>query len=158
MNRAKDSPFGLAVIALATVLSLAAVGCGGGSDGLAAWEIPGPTMRPGWNCLASGCHFPDKQPIPPDWGAAGTVFPNPTAALDDGLAGVTIRIHDAEDTRVELQSNEVGNFYTPVQLVGPLDVEIEKNGVIRKMPEQAPAGSCNFCHEPTGVAGGRIFL
>lgn len=146
------------VFALFVGLLVGSGGCGEGDDGPGISENPGPLMRAGWNCLASGCHFPDKQAVPPDWGAAGTVFADPLARLDRGIPGVTVRIRDSGGTTVDLVTNEVGNFFTPTALVGPLEIEIEKAGVVRKMPTPAPAGSCNFCHEPEGVAAGRIFL
>jgi hypothetical protein len=115
-------------------------------------------MRPGWNCLASGCHFPDGQPVPPDWSAAGTVYGAPAAAPHQGLAGTTVRIRDAAGKELSLTTNAAGNFYTAEPLAGPLRVSVEREGRLATMPEPAPAGSCNFCHEPTGAALGRIYV
>ena len=144
--------------ARAVVLLLFLVPACGGSDGTDVSEIPGPLMRPGWNCLASGCHFPDGQPTPPDWGAGGTVFGSPTASIDQGIAGATVVIRAADAKEVRLVTNQAGNFFTPEKLTGPLNVVIEYAGRTFTMPEPAPAGSCNFCHEPAGAALGRIFV
>jgi hypothetical protein len=107
---------------------------------------PGPLMRPGWNCLATGCHFPDGRAPPPDWGAGGTVFPSFDADPRDGVAGVSVLLVDARGVEVRLLTNSAGNFYTPEPLEGPIDVTLQKNGRTIKMPTPAPAGSCNFCH------------
>jgi hypothetical protein len=117
-------------------------------------------MRPGWNCLASGCHFPDGRTPPPDWGAGGTVFHRFDAPAEQGIAGVTVILRDASGLEVQLMTNAAGNFYTPEPLKGPIDVTLEREGRTIKMPMPAPAGSCNFCHAqpaiPDGPAG-RIY-
>jgi hypothetical protein len=136
-------------------------GCDPSNDREPATAItPGPLMRPGWNCLASGCHFPDKQPRPPDWGAGGTVFATVDAPPDQGVEGVIVLLQDAEGKEVRLITNAAGNFFTPEPLKGPIDVTLERDRRRIKMPKPAPAGSCNFCHSqppiPEGPAG-RIY-
>ncbi len=146
----------LALAALAWALS----GCDPGESDAErlASETPGPLMRPGWNCLASGCHFPDKQPKPPDWSAGGTVYRNKNSRASDGLAGATIVLRDEDGKEVRLQSNAAGNFNSAEPLSGSLDVTVEFQGRSIKMPKRAPAGSCNFCHAPPpSEAGGRIY-
>ena len=121
---------------------------------------PGPLMRPGWNCLASGCHFPDGRETPPDWGAGGTVFERFDAASHQGIPDVAVTLRDARGMEVRLLTNAAGNFYTAEPLEGPIDVTLERGGRTIKMPTPAPAGSCNFCHAqpaiPDGPAG-RIY-
>jgi hypothetical protein len=135
---------------------LLVVACGSADSDLST--VPGPLMRPGWNCLASGCHFPDKKPSPPDWSAGGTVFAAPDARPDQGLAGATVMIRDATGKEIRLTTNAAGNFYTAEDLAGPLAITVDHQGRRATMPEPAPAGSCNFCHEPTGDAKGRIYV
>ncbi len=136
------------------------IGCGATSDLAPASTEPGPLMRPGWNCLATGCHFPDGHETPPDWGAGGTVFPRFDAPASAGIANVAVTLRDARGVEVRLITNAAGNFYTPAPLEGPLDVTLERDGRTIKMPTPAPAGSCNFCHAqpaiPQGPAG-RIY-
>jgi hypothetical protein len=146
----------LGAVALAALLGLLPA-CGG-ADGPDPSTVPGPLMRPGWNCLASGCHFPDGKPTPPDWGAGGTVYASPTARPDQGLAGATVIIRDATMRELRLVTNAAGNFHTPEKLAGPLAITIEYQGRTVAMPDPAPAGSCNFCHDPAGVAKGRIYV
>jgi hypothetical protein len=146
------------VVAL-IVVGLPLAACGS-ADGPAIATEPGPLMRPGWNCLASGCHFPDGRTPPPDWGAGGTVFERFYAPADQGVAGVAVTLRAANGTEVRLITNEAGNFYTPTTLPGPIDVTLEREGRTISMPMPAPAGSCNFCHAqpsiPDGPAG-RIY-
>jgi hypothetical protein len=111
-------------------------------------------MRPGWNCLASGCHFPDKLPIPPDWGAGGTVFPRHDSGAHEGIAGVVVTLRDAVGREIRLTTNAAGNFFTPEALEGPIDVTLQRDGASVKMPMPAPAGSCNFCHAQPPIEDG----
>jgi hypothetical protein len=141
----------------------AAASCGGDTEDHAGdITTTGPLMRPGWNCLASGCHFPDKKPVPPDWGAAGTVFPGLDARATEGVPDVVVILRDGGGKEIRLVTNGVGNFYTAETFDGPIDVTLEREGRQIKMPTPAPAGSCNFCHSvpPTNEEGfpkGRIF-
>ncbi len=152
---------GVAMIAAAVFVL---VGCGGDAAPavVSGVGVTGPMMRPGWNCLASGCHFPDKQPVPPDWGAGGTIFPRPNARANEGVAGVTVILKDRDGKEVRLTTNSVGNFFTAETFNGALDVTLQKDGRQVKMPMPAPAGSCNFCHSIPVMTGegwpkGRIY-
>jgi len=147
---------------LGALLASSASCIGGVDDPAVDSTTPGPLMSPGWNCLASGCHFPDKRPVPPDWGAAGTVFPRPDSQATEGLRGVTVILRDVAGKEVRLVTNDVGNFYTAETFDGPIDVTLEREGRQLKMPKPAPAGSCNFCHSvpatnEEGFPKGRIF-
>jgi hypothetical protein len=74
------------------------------------------------------------------------------------LPGVTVVLRDEDGKEVRLVSNEAGNFFTAEPLRGSLDVTLEHQGRSRKMPDRAPAGSCNFCHSPPpSAAQGRIY-
>jgi hypothetical protein len=119
---------------------------------------PGPLMRPGWNCNATGCHFPLGQTKPPPWSAGGTVFLDRKSDPSEGVKGAVVTLTDEEGKEVSLTTNEAGNFYTLEKLVGPLRVSLSYEGRTIRMPGKAPAGSCNFCHQPLGDAQGRIFL
>jgi hypothetical protein len=120
---------------------------------------PGPTMRPGDNCLR--CHNPLGQAARRPWSAAGTVFPTLDAERTEGVPGVTVSIEDAEGQLVvTLVTNEAGNFYTDAALPDPFFVSLENEGERIAMPCAPPAGSCNACHSPNpvGYAPGRIYV
>jgi hypothetical protein len=120
---------------------------------------PGPTMRPGDNCLR--CHNPQGQASRRPWTAAGTVFPKLDARATDGVAGVTVRFTEQSGREIEsLVTNEAGNFYTDRPLPDPYFVSLEYEGETIEMPCAPPAGSCNACHSPNpvGFAPGRIYL
>ena len=128
--------------------------CDGPSDPPPVATEPGPLMRPGWNCLATGCHFPDDRDTPPDWGAGGTVFERFDAPAHEGISDVAVTLRDARGVEVRLVTNAAGNFYTAEPLEGPIDVTLERDGRTIKMPTPAPAGSCNFCHAQPSIPGG----
>lgn len=136
--------------------------CGGAEDPATAMlptEAPGPTMRPGDNCLR--CHSPGTKQGAPPWTAGGTIFRRRDAERNDGVGGVRVTITGAAGERVELTTNDVGNFYTREPLTKPYRVAIEYEGRRKEMPVDAPAGSCNACHswpDPSGGAPGRIYV
>ncbi len=148
-------------ITLVARLVLAAGACGNNDDersSAASVQItPGPLMRPGWNCSATGCHFPRGQTKPPSWSAGGTVFKDKSAKPSEGLPGAVITLTDEDGKEVTLTSNAAGNFYTLEKLAGALRVSLTYQGRTIRMPTPAPAGSCNFCHQPGGDAMGRIY-
>lgn len=121
---------------------------------LEAGEKTGPLMRPGQNCLR--CHTAGGQAAAKPFSVGGTVFPKPDAGLCEGVAGVTVRVTDAKGKRVELTTNQAGNFWTAEPLEPPLSMEAERDGRIKKMPVTAPTGGCALCHSvPDAVGGAR---
>jgi hypothetical protein len=78
--------------------------------------------------------------------AAGTVFTKFDASLCDGVAQVTIRITDKDNTVATATTNEVGNFWITTPLSPPLTIQAERNGVVRAMPVTTPTGACALCH------------
>lgn len=113
----------------------------------------GPLMSPGESCQA--CHDGSAALR---WSASGTVYPLQTAAPDQGVAGVTIRIVGASGLETTLLSNAAGNFYTPETIAFPAQVQIEIGGLVRAMEDSLPHGDCNACHAPGREAGGRVAL
>lgn len=121
---------------------------------LVAGEQTGPHMRPGQNCLR--CHVAGGQAAGKPFSVGGTVFPRPDAGLCDGVVGVTVRVTDAKGKRVELTSNDVGNFWSAEPLEPPLSMEAERDGRKKTMPVTAPTGGCALCHSfPDAVGGTR---
>jgi hypothetical protein len=111
----------------------------------------GGSMLPGSDCLV--CHKSGGG----EGGrftAAGTAFKD--LGGSDGLSGATVRITDANDTVVELNTNGVGNFYTTKSLTFPLNAEIEVNGTVLAMVTPVDVGACNSCHACSGAAGGKL--
>jgi hypothetical protein len=153
-----------------SVFALAAVIVGCSSDpetaarDQAAYETPGPRMRPGDNCLR--CHNDKSTTGAPPWTAAGTVYARPDAERTEGLAGVKVVLKDAKGKTVTLITNEVGNFWTAEPLEAPFVPTLERDGRTIAMPYAPPAGSCNACHSIPSVGAnpatgartpGRIF-
>lgn len=143
----------LAICACLPASLVAGCGAGDGADGAGDLSlVPGPLMRPGWNCLS--CHRAQGQAAAHVWSAGGTVFEG--AATQRGVAGVDVVLTDEQGKSVRLTSNAAGNFHTAEPLQGSLAVRLERNGKMVAMPTRAPAGSCNFCHVPGGDAGAFI--
>ena len=73
-----------------------------------------PLMNPGQDCMS--CHCTDDKvactasALP--WTAAGTVFSDYRATVNDGVQGVHVLITDAMGKQLDLVTNEAGNFYT----------------------------------------------
>ena len=109
----------------------------------------GPMMRSGEDC--GGCH---------GFTAAGTVFDDPHAVVDDGVKGARIHLTGADGRTITVRSNEAGNFYTKERLVAPLRVAVEKGGRREEMEPPATDGRCNHCHTlpPVEDAPGRVAL
>ena len=114
----------------------------------------GSKMLPGADCLA--CHDGSSggEDEAGRFGAAGTAFVDYGGS--DGLSGALVRITDANDTVVEMQTNSAGNFYTNRNLVFPIDAEIEVNGTVLAMAASVDVGGCNSCHACAGAAGGKL--
>ena len=136
--------------------------CASGDDDELADSVnttPGPTMRPGENCLR--CHNPLGEAKTRVWSAAGTVFPMLDAERTEGVAAVDVVFSDENGKVVTtVTTNDVGNFYTAAPLPDPFFVRLEFEGERIEMPCAPPAGSCNACHSknPVGFAPGRIYL
>ncbi len=148
------------ILLLAALLGVLASACYAGSSDPAVVAFdrttPGPTMRAGDNCLA--CHGEGKNGSSVKWGLGGTVYPARMSDIDSGVGGATLVITDATGKVVRATANSVGNFWSAEKVMAPLQVQIEQDGRVRKMPIPAPAGSCNACHskEPLGGAEGAI--
>ena len=120
--------------------------------------IPEAPMLPGRNC--SVCHSPTGQASRRTWTASGTVFDSPNAKCSQGLADVKVEIADAtRKVLITLYTNRSGNFFTaePLQYE-KLIARVSKDGKIKEMSTPVPSGDCAGCHNPTGPAGGRIYL
>jgi hypothetical protein len=114
----------------------------------------GGKMLPGSDCLA--CHDGSNsgEDEAPRFGAAGTAFVD--LGGSDGLSGAIVRITDATDTVVELDTNSAGNFYSTRSLAFPITAEIEVDGTVRTMATSVDVGACNSCHACQGEAGGKL--
>jgi hypothetical protein len=116
-------------------------------------------MEPGGTCIH--CHASYDGP---SFAIAGTVM---NALHDDtncaGVANVTVAITGADGMRVELVTNDNGNFrldHWPGTSLYPYTAEVSRDGVVGKMltPRQSGENDCNSCHTPAGLsaAPGRI--
>lgn len=147
-------------LATSLALGLGLAGCSSEADDGSPVDrtAPGPTMRPGEQCLS--CHRSDGQASRVPWTAAGTVFRSATSTADEGVEGATVEIVDATGKIERLTTNSVGNFYTRTPLTKPLQMSITYQGKTAKMPRPLDAeGACNACHshpDPIGGALGRI--
>jgi hypothetical protein len=112
--------------------------CGGGDDDGNA------LMKPGEDCLASGCHGPGSQP---QFTVAGSVFPSAGAAASAGLANVTVTVKDAAGVEFTLTTNAAGNFFSGVAMALPLtSVYLIRDGKRTDM-RGSPQGACASCHK-----------
>lgn len=102
----------------------------------------GPMMKPGQNCM--DCHSGSEDA--PSFTAAGTVFMNPGDDPSQGIRGARIHLTDANGRSLTLKSNDAGNFYTREKLEFPLQVTVERDGLLAVMTTPAPEGACNKCH------------
>lgn len=113
-----------------------------------------PQMNPGEDCIA--CHASGEGP---SFTLAGTVM-RAFADPDDcnGVAGVTVRVTDADGKLTELTTNEAGNFYLSDDLAMPYTIELERGGMTSAMAAEQADGACGSCHTAQGEAGapGRI--
>jgi hypothetical protein len=121
--------------------------------GLAGCGSPPGDMHPGEDC--GSCHTGDRAPR---FGVAGTAYADPGASNDNGTSGVTVFVTDANGQAAVLESNDVGNFYTPAALTPPLQVTVTRNGSSVSMAD-APSGFCNSCHTAgSAVAPGHVYV
>ena len=127
----------------------------------------GPTHNPGSPCLL--CH---------GFALAGTIY---RRAIDtDGIAGVTVKMTDADQHAFSAISNATGNFFVnvdtglaapsegregevivPWPITFPVNVEVSSGGATKKMRNHIGQwGSCAECHTatPGAASNGRIFV
>jgi hypothetical protein len=121
--------------------------CGGGEDGGNA------LMKPGEDCLASGCHSAGSER---QFTVAGTVFPSAGAAASAGLANVTVVVQDGVGNVTTLTTNAAGNFFTGAAMALPLaSVSVVRNGNRTDMGG-TPLGACASCHK-LGSSLGEVY-
>lgn len=111
-------------------------------------------MHPGRDCIA--CHATRGAVR---FSTAGTV----NASLHDeddcqGVAGVTVRITNANGSQIEMTTNFNGNFDSQDTVVAPYQVVLIKGASQRRMVSHQSAGACMTCHTMDGSGGapGRI--
>ena len=106
-----------------------------------------PGMDPGQDCMA--CHSATGEAAGLQWSVAGTIFPTPTSASDEGFPNAAILITDSATPprSMTLRSNAAGNFYTAEVTDAPFQVSVQFAGQRYQMQEEAPVGSCNLCHD-----------
>jgi len=139
-------------VAVSAVAALGLMSCGDPvtDDAIAALGPeaadvpPGPLHRPGQPCLL--CHRDGGQA--PAFTLAGTVVANVTSEVP--VAGVSILVVDAANTRFTMLSNCAGNFFVTSQEYAPhypVWFSVRDGAIQRDM--QSPAyreGSCGACH------------
>jgi hypothetical protein len=117
-------------------------------------EPTGPLMRPGNNCLR--CHSSSGEAAAKPFSFGGTIYADASAALCEGVMGVTVRVTDSSGIVVSVVSNEVGNFYSDIALTPPFRIEAEVDGRIAVMPIESPTGGCTLCHSSPDAVGGAL--
>jgi hypothetical protein len=120
-----------------------------------------PTMNPGQDCYT--CHIASGNAHRRVWNVSGTVFSDPLADVDAGVAGAEVLITDNDGKQITLVTNEAGNFYTGESVTFPLiDVQIQrgKRRMRMALDMQQGGGNCNACHTvpPMNGAAGRLFI
>lgn len=128
-----------------------------------------PTMNPGQDCMQCHCSTDSSctaARLP--WSAAGTIFGAYDEIDDGGVQGIHVILTDALQKKVELVTNEAGNFYTMEALTPPLTISLQDpTGTVPMLAHpdatqiygQGILGKgigCNGCHAPpdpnTGLA------
>lgn len=121
-------------------------------------DIGSQYMHPGRPCVS--CHASHRGPF---LTLAGTIYP--TAHEPDECNGVNgfdndvhVVVTDANGVVVDLQINDVGNFFSQDAVTLPITAELRYQGRTRTMTTPAPSGDCNSCHTDTGTsaAPGRL--
>ena len=121
-----------------------------------------PTMNPGQDCMT--CHAAGLNAYRLPWTVAGTVYADPDAGADTGIAGAEVLLTDNDGKQITMVTNAAGNFYTSEPLsTGPYrDVQIQRGSKRLRMnlTVQAAVGDCNLCHTlpPQNGAAGRLFI
>lgn len=114
----------------------------------------------GDDCLS--CHKPGGKAAKALFTLGGTVY---RTASDDpvpGLPGARLAVTGADGRRLELATNEKGNFWSKDRVAFPVAVEVWREGVEARRsvgPGPCAHGACNDCHmrPPKGGAPGRIY-
>ena len=156
---ARVQPLAIALAGLCGCAAEGSLPTDGGVDAVAAcpeapqeWGRGGGLMLPGTNCVA--CHHPAGSARGSPFSVAGTVFRAPTCAAP--VSGAKLVVTDGKNRRLELTSNEAGNFYSAMPLEPPLRIAVEVGGVRREMETLSPHGSCGACH-PTDRRLGLVY-
>lgn len=111
-----------------------------------------PRMRPGHAC--NECHA--RAGEGPIFKVAGTVYPTGHEPDDcNGQPSSVVRVTDAADQVVELETNSAGNFMltsgnAPAGFAPPYRLEVISDVGERAMAMPAPHGDCNVCHTQDG--------
>lgn len=134
-------------------LALAGAGCAGG-------DAPEARRNLGDDCL--GCHKPGGKAAKALFTLGGTMYRTADADPTPGLGGVRIAITGADGRRLELHSNDKGNFWSEQKVAFPVSVEVQRDGTeaLRAVgPGPCSSGACNECHArpPKSGAPGRIY-
>lgn len=109
----------------------------------------GPLHRAGQRCLA--CHREGGES--PPFAFAGTVFAR--SGEPEPAVGVVVVIRDARGDERTIATNEVGNFWMPVDTWSPAfplrtRLRLEDGRELVMRTEISREGSCNACHRGTG--------
>jgi hypothetical protein len=106
---------------------------------IAAASSPGSGKHhPGEDC--STCHdsLGDRA-----WTVAGTLFDT----TGNAVSGATIEVVDVNAQKLQLKTNDNGNFYTTTPVAMPLTVRASQCPSSSAMAGKVNAGSCNSCHD-----------
>jgi hypothetical protein len=114
----------------------------------------GPTMEPGYSCW--DCHGNQ-------FALAGTLFPTahePDECDGANANGASVTVTDAQNNKITLTPNAVGNFYSMQTVVMPFTAVVSYGGHSIAMTTPQTNGDCNSCHTQKGdnCAPGRIVL
>lgn len=108
----------------------------------------------GANCLTGGCHTSGEHRFT----IGGTIYSdiNGTAAR----AGAQITVTGANNQKVVLTSDQIGNFHSSQSIPAPYTTTASYLGREVKMPATAATGGCNDnnCHVVGYGAAGRLFI
>lgn len=106
---------------------------------------PGPNHRPGQPCRV--CHG-GQGPASPEFSIAGTVYAK--RGKPQPQRGVEVVVTDANGVTKTAVSNDVGNFYIPIDAWSPtfpVTVELNASGTVKPMITPIGRnGGCGFCH------------
>jgi hypothetical protein len=115
-------------------------------------------MHPGTDCNA--CHRSSREG--PVFQVAGTVYPDMSSADDcAGVAGVNVKVTDANNNVFNLVTNEAGNFFMTSRqgtLALPYSIVLSKDGRNSAMSSTQSSAACASCHTTGGASGasGRV--